>query len=55
MRRQPFKILQVTSAVSVPTLVQVRSHAGPRFDDEDAVVVVGDGAEVGLDVPHQPS
>ena len=43
-----------TSAVRLPTLVQVRSHTGP--DVEDAAVVVGaEVVVVGEDVPHHPS
>ena len=41
-------MLRETSAVRLPTLVQVRSHTGP--DVEVAAVVVA-----GAEVPHQPS
>ena len=39
--------------MSVPTLVQVRSHSGP--DDEEAELVVGASVVTGAEEPHQPS
>ena len=51
---QSLVIIHETSAVRLPTLVQVRSHTGP--DVEDAAVVVGDVVVVaGAEVPHEPS
>ena len=46
-------IVHETSAVRLPTLVQVRSHTCP--DVEDAVVVVGAVVVAGEEVPHHPS
>ena len=47
-------MLRETSAVRLPTLVQVRSHTGPDVDVA-AVVVGAEVVVAGAEVPHQPS